>query len=102
MTYLQQFLGVVNFAGNFIKDLTKYRKNFRVLLKANERFVWKEIHTQRIRELKQVCKNLPKLVISQDDYEFIIYTEANQKQEKSHADTQVDSLHKLKRNLAYQ
>ncbi|KAL8488791.1 hypothetical protein ACS0TY_024450 [Phlomoides rotata] len=48
MSHLQQFLRVVNFAGNFIKDLAKYKKDFRVLLKANERFVWKEIHTQRI------------------------------------------------------
>ncbi|KAL0428362.1 UNVERIFIED_CONTAM: Enzymatic polyprotein [Sesamum latifolium] len=33
---LQSFLGVVNFAGIFIKDLTKYRKDFRPLLKETE------------------------------------------------------------------
>ncbi|KAL0400125.1 UNVERIFIED_CONTAM: putative enzymatic polyprotein [Sesamum radiatum] len=31
--HLQSFLGVVNFAGIFIKDLAKYRKDFRPLLK---------------------------------------------------------------------
>ncbi|KAL0433593.1 UNVERIFIED_CONTAM: Enzymatic polyprotein [Sesamum latifolium] len=31
--HLQSFLGVVNFAGIFIKDLTKYRKDFRPLRK---------------------------------------------------------------------
>ncbi|KAL0416093.1 UNVERIFIED_CONTAM: putative enzymatic polyprotein [Sesamum latifolium] len=31
--HLQSFLGVVNFTGIFIKDLAKYRKNFRPLLK---------------------------------------------------------------------
>ncbi|KAL8497251.1 hypothetical protein ACS0TY_020799 [Phlomoides rotata] len=77
MTHLQQFLGVVNFAGNFIKDLANYRKDFRVLLKANERFVWHDIHTQRVRELKQVCKNLPKLAIPQDNDELVVYTDAN-------------------------
>ncbi|KAL8543196.1 hypothetical protein ACS0TY_003921 [Phlomoides rotata] len=32
---------------------------------------------QRIRELKQVCKNLPKLVIPQDDDELIVYIDVN-------------------------
>ncbi|KAL0405992.1 UNVERIFIED_CONTAM: movement protein [Sesamum latifolium] len=31
--HLQSFLGVVNFAGIFIKDLAKYKKDFRPLLK---------------------------------------------------------------------
>ncbi|KAL8456864.1 hypothetical protein ACS0TY_034918 [Phlomoides rotata] len=77
MTHLQQFLGVVNFAGNFIKGLANYRKDFRVLLKENERFVWQDIHTQRVRELKQVCKTLPKLAIPQDDDELVVYTYAS-------------------------
>ncbi|KAL0431421.1 UNVERIFIED_CONTAM: putative enzymatic polyprotein [Sesamum radiatum] len=55
--YLQSFLGVVNFAGIFIKDLAKYRKDFRPLLKETKssKWKWEEIHTQRVRELKQVA-----------------------------------------------
>ncbi|KAL0361325.1 UNVERIFIED_CONTAM: Enzymatic polyprotein [Sesamum radiatum] len=34
--HLQSFLGVVDFAGIFIKDLAKYRKDFRPLLKETE------------------------------------------------------------------
>ncbi|KAL0451603.1 UNVERIFIED_CONTAM: movement protein [Sesamum latifolium] len=34
--HLQSFLGVVNFAGIFIKDLVKYRQDFRPLLKETE------------------------------------------------------------------
>ncbi|KAL0402449.1 UNVERIFIED_CONTAM: Enzymatic polyprotein [Sesamum latifolium] len=34
--HLQNFLGVVNFVGIFIKDLAKYRKDFRPLLKETE------------------------------------------------------------------
>ncbi|KAL8462573.1 hypothetical protein ACS0TY_032768 [Phlomoides rotata] len=60
--------------------------NIRILLKANEKFVWKQIHTQRIRELKQVCKNFPKLAILQDNDEL----------EKNHADTHVISLQIVK------
>ncbi|KAL0402704.1 UNVERIFIED_CONTAM: movement protein [Sesamum latifolium] len=61
--HLQSFLGVVNFAGIFIKDLAKYRKDFRPFLKKTEssKWKWEEIHTQRVRELKQVCSNLPSL-----------------------------------------
>ncbi|KAL0366879.1 UNVERIFIED_CONTAM: Enzymatic polyprotein [Sesamum radiatum] len=77
--HLQSFLGVVNFAGIFIKDLEKYRKDFRPLLKETEssKWKWKEIHTQRVRELKQVCNNLPKLAIPQDEDELVVYTDAN-------------------------
>ncbi|KAL0309388.1 UNVERIFIED_CONTAM: putative enzymatic polyprotein [Sesamum radiatum] len=76
---LQSFLGVVNFAGIFIKDLAKYRKDFRPLLKETEssKWKWEEIHTQRVRELKQVCNNLPKLAIPQDKDELVVYTDAN-------------------------
>ncbi|KAL0412022.1 UNVERIFIED_CONTAM: hypothetical protein Slati_3791900 [Sesamum latifolium] len=37
----------------------------------------REIYTQRVRELKQVCSNLPKLAIPQDDDELVVYTDAN-------------------------
>ncbi|KAL0446822.1 UNVERIFIED_CONTAM: hypothetical protein Slati_1810100 [Sesamum latifolium] len=62
-----------------IKDLAKYRKNFRPLLKETEssKWKWEEIHTQRVRELKQVCSNLPKFAIPQDEDELIVYTDAN-------------------------
>ncbi|KAL0298038.1 UNVERIFIED_CONTAM: putative enzymatic polyprotein [Sesamum calycinum] len=75
---LQSFLGV-NFAGIFIKDLAKYRKDFRPLLKETDsaKWKWEEIHTQRVRELKQVCNNLPKLAIPQDEDELVVYTDAN-------------------------
>ncbi|KAL0352609.1 UNVERIFIED_CONTAM: movement protein [Sesamum calycinum] len=63
----------------FIKDLAKYRKDFRPLLKETEsaKWKWEEIHTQRVRELKQVCNNLSKLAIPQDEDELVVYTDAN-------------------------
>ncbi|KAK4381060.1 movement protein [Sesamum angolense] len=53
--------------------------DFRPLLKETEsaKWRWEEIHTQRVRELKQVCNNLPKLVIPQDEDELVVYTDAN-------------------------
>ncbi|KAK4407412.1 putative enzymatic polyprotein [Sesamum angolense] len=75
-----EFLGIlIDEAGIFIKDLAKYRKDFRPLLKETEsaKWKWEEIHTQRVRELKQVCNNLPKLAIPQDEDELVVYTDAN-------------------------
>ncbi|KAL0328167.1 UNVERIFIED_CONTAM: movement protein [Sesamum calycinum] len=65
--------------GIFIKDLAKYRKDFRPLLKETEssKWKWEEIYTQRVRELKQVCNDLPKLAIPQDEDELVVYTDAN-------------------------
>ncbi|KAL0392823.1 UNVERIFIED_CONTAM: putative enzymatic polyprotein [Sesamum radiatum] len=75
-----EFLGIlIDETGFFIKDLAKYRKDFRPLLKETEsaKWKWEEIHTQRVRELKQVCNNLPKLAIPQDEDELVVYTDAN-------------------------
>ncbi|KAL0291281.1 UNVERIFIED_CONTAM: movement protein [Sesamum calycinum] len=65
--------------GIFIKDLAKYRKDFRPFFKETEsaKWKWEEIHTQRVRELKQACNNLPKLAIPQDEDELVVYTNAN-------------------------
>ncbi|KAL0378728.1 UNVERIFIED_CONTAM: putative enzymatic polyprotein [Sesamum radiatum] len=75
-----EFLGIlIDETGIFIKDLAKYRKDFRPLLKETEssKWKWKEIHTQRVRELKKVCSNLPKLTIPQDKEELVVYTDTN-------------------------
>ncbi|KAL0404327.1 UNVERIFIED_CONTAM: hypothetical protein Sradi_2073500 [Sesamum radiatum] len=75
-----EFLEIlIDETGIFIKDLAKYRKDFRPLLKETESLKWKweEIHAQRVRELKQICSNLPKLAIPQDGDELVVYTDAN-------------------------
>ncbi|KAL0324710.1 UNVERIFIED_CONTAM: movement protein [Sesamum calycinum] len=69
-----------NISGTYLyKNLAKYRKDFWPLLKETEsgKWKWEEIHTQRVRELKQVCNNLPKLAIPQDEDELVVYTNAN-------------------------
>ncbi|KAL0347658.1 UNVERIFIED_CONTAM: Polyprotein P3 [Sesamum calycinum] len=77
--HLKSFLGVVNFAGIFIKDLAEYRKDIRPLLKETKstKWKWEEIHTQRVHELKQVYNNLPKLAVPQDEDELVVYIDAN-------------------------
>ncbi|KAL0298864.1 UNVERIFIED_CONTAM: hypothetical protein Sradi_6546200 [Sesamum radiatum] len=57
----------------------KPRKDFRPFLKETEsaKWKWEESRTQRVHELKQVCNNLPKLAIPQDEDELVVYTDAN-------------------------
>ncbi|KAL2246186.1 UNVERIFIED_CONTAM: movement protein [Sesamum indicum] len=43
----------------------------------SSKWKWEEIHTKRLRELKEVCSNLPKLVIPQDEDELVVYTDVN-------------------------
>lgn len=74
---LQSFLGVVNFAGVFIKNLVKHRKVFSNLLKKDAPFIWTDEHRQGLLQLKEVCRNLPKLGMPQDENELILYTDAS-------------------------
>ncbi|KAL2252502.1 UNVERIFIED_CONTAM: hypothetical protein Sindi_0044900, partial [Sesamum indicum] len=64
---------------SFIKDLVKYRNDFRPLLKEtiSSKWRWEKIHTQRVRELNRVCSNLTKLAIPQDEDKLVVYKDAN-------------------------
>ncbi|KAK4389538.1 hypothetical protein Sango_2290800 [Sesamum angolense] len=63
----------------FHKGSCKIQKGFPATFERNRKHKveMEEIHTQRIRELKQVCNNLPKLAIPQDEDELVVYTDAN-------------------------
>ncbi|KAK6153247.1 hypothetical protein DH2020_012886 [Rehmannia glutinosa] len=61
---LQSFLGVVNFAGMFINNLAHYMKVFSPLLNKDAIFKWEAEHQEEIKQLKEVCKKLPKLAIT--------------------------------------
>lgn len=41
------------------------------------RFIWTKEHTKGIIQLKEICKNLPKLAIPQDKDELVLYTDAS-------------------------
>ncbi|KAL0284528.1 UNVERIFIED_CONTAM: hypothetical protein Sangu_2820800, partial [Sesamum angustifolium] len=77
--HLQNFLGVVNLSSIFIKDLARYREDFLPFFKETGSSKWKceKIHTQRVSEPKEVCHNLPKLAIPEDEDELVVYTEGN-------------------------
>ncbi|KAK4398289.1 Enzymatic polyprotein, partial [Sesamum angolense] len=74
-----EFLGILIDEAGIYKGSCKIQKGFRPFLKETEsaKWKWEEIHTQRVRELKQVCNNLPKLAIPQDEDELVVSTDAN-------------------------
>ncbi|KAL0449621.1 UNVERIFIED_CONTAM: hypothetical protein Slati_1518500 [Sesamum latifolium] len=71
--------GVSAYSRPWFSGSCKIQKGFPTTFEEKEssKWKWEEIYTQMIRELKQVCSNLPKLTIPQDDDELMVYTDVN-------------------------
>ena len=74
---VQQFLGIINYASDYIKDLPKLRKSLQELIKKNKKFDWEQEHTDAIKLLKTKVENLPKLRLPKDDDQLELYTDAS-------------------------
>ena len=74
---VQQFLGIVNYASDYIKDLPKLRKPLQELIKKHNKFEWTEEHTNTIKSLKTKVDNLPKLRLPKEDDLLELYTDAS-------------------------
>ena len=73
---VQQFLGIINYASDHLKDLPKLRKPLQELTK-NKPFVWTEEHEKCIKTFKERVKTLPKhrILIETDHLE--LFTDAS-------------------------
>ena len=49
---LESFLGMINFLGQFIKNMSELTSNLRSLLKKNTLFQWTESHETSFQKLK--------------------------------------------------
>lgn len=58
---LQRFLGMINYLGSFIENLSSKTKNLRALLKKDVIWHWNEYHEAEFRKLKDVLTNAPVL-----------------------------------------
>ncbi|KAL0333053.1 UNVERIFIED_CONTAM: Enzymatic polyprotein [Sesamum calycinum] len=77
-----EFLGIlIDETGIELQEhIVEKIRNFPDILKDKKHlqsFLGVEEIPQRVRELKQVCNNLPKLAIPQDENELVVYTDAN-------------------------
>ena len=69
---IQKFLGCLNYAEGFIKDLGKKRYILQKLLRKNNTRGWNEEHTETVKNLKKECENLPALRLPEENDKLII------------------------------
>ena len=75
---LQRFLGILNYAEGFIKNLVDLQKPLRKLTSEKHRFVFSKEHEEHIRFIKSQCTNLPKLKLPLDDGDLILETDSSE------------------------
>ena len=75
---LQRFLGILNYAEGFIKNLADLRKPLRKLTSEKIKFVFNKEHEDQIRFIKSQCINLPKLKLPLDNDDLILETDSSE------------------------
>ena len=75
---LQRFLGILNYAEGFIKNLADLRKPLRKLTSEKYRFAFSKEHEEHIRFIKSQCTDLPKLKLPLDDDDLILETDSSE------------------------
>ena len=73
---IQKILGCLNCSSDFIKDLDKERKELQKLLTKKKQTGWNEKHTMIVKRLKNICSNLPKLRLPNENENLILQTDA--------------------------
>ena len=71
---LQRFLGILNYAEGFIKNLADLRKPLRRLTSEKNKFVFTKELEEQIRFIKSQCIDLPKLKLPLDNDDLILET----------------------------
>ena len=67
-----KFLGCLNYSSDFIKDLVKERQKLQKLLTKKNQTGWSEKHTTIVKRLKDMCSNLPKLRLPNENDNLIL------------------------------
>ena len=76
---IQKILGCLNHSSDFIKDLAKERQELQKLLTKKNQTGWNEKHTMIVKRLKNICSNLPKLRLPNENDNLILQTDASDK-----------------------
>ena len=74
---IQKFLGCLNYAEGFIEKLAEKRNKLQKLLRKSNKLGWNEEHTLCVKNLKENCKNLPKLRLPDEKDKLIVQTDAS-------------------------
>ena len=74
---IHKFLGCLNYSSAFIKDLAKKKKQeLQKLLTKKNQTGWSEKHIIIVKKLKNICLDLPKLRLSNENDNLILQTYA--------------------------
>ena len=76
---IQQILGCLNYSSDFIKDLAKEIHELKKLLTKKNQTGWNEKLTMIVKRLKNICSNLPKLRLPNENENLILQTDASDK-----------------------
>jgi len=75
---VQQFLGHLNYASEFVPYCAKLRENLQRKLRGNKTFVWEDSDTEDLKRIKEYIQlNAKPLPLPKEDDEFIIETDAS-------------------------
>ncbi|KAG2621016.1 hypothetical protein PVAP13_3NG192263, partial [Panicum virgatum] len=74
---LQEFLGIVNYARNYIENLAKLSGPLYAKLRKNGQKYFNSEDIKFVNAIKDKVRNLKPLELPQDDYYFIIETDAS-------------------------
>ena len=76
---IQKILGCLNYSSDFIKDLAKEMQELNKLLTKTNQTRWSERHTKIVKRLKDICSNLPKHRLPNENDNLILQTDASDK-----------------------
>ena len=76
---IHKFFGYLNYSSDFIKDLAKERHELQKLLIKKNQTGWSEKHTIIVKRIKNICSDLLKLRLSNENDNLIVQTDASDK-----------------------
>ncbi len=76
VTGIRKFMGLYNYYRKFIKDLSKFSKPLRQLLKKDVKFSWGSKEQEIFEKLKKILIKVPVLLFPNFDKPFVLYTDA--------------------------
>ena len=76
---LERFLGCINYINDFLPNLVWLKGPLQDLLKKRLNQQWQDYHTSIVKQLKQLCTNLPRLAIPETGDQLIVETDASER-----------------------
>jgi hypothetical protein len=74
---VERFLGLVNYASDYIEKLSYYRKLLQELLKKRATWNWTSNCTEAVKALKSKCCNFPAMSLPEPGDDLILETDAS-------------------------